>query len=1390
MSNPLLALLNRAGSSSAPSPGGSAPAAAPPPFASPKSDAVTPRPNGGEQGDRATEVRSPPAHDASALLQNLLRGPASPQAGRHQPQPAVANPSAPASESARLSPSNAASASAASDLLGLLSGPGPKQVVSPNQNSATTSPRAELGAQSKSTFGFSSPFDDLLAPSSSSGPTSDDPSVSVKKEGHAASPASAPAPAPTYSSQTAASNGAADASVAPIPQPSAAAVPKATSGTNDAAVIRTASEHLASLHQQKDLGNSATSGLAQRTVSSNTTVFDLELTAPQPGGVASLHPAKLEATPLALLAFPLKEPAINVLDKANMNNVLARVPASQVANLGADIIAYAMKKGRVRVLHTTSGDRLLLQVEGGGVIRSINASPSIDGGEAWYISAISTKSAADSDARQLSVWKVSYSGTALEATVVSEPAARLARVTENDALASHHWNRAAPMSGKDCLMLVCEAQKGQRPAYSFATAESTADGIAKSILQNGEHIVGSAFSVDGSVAAVVSRDAKTAALRLTLQAFDGGSTYSAPLADLPLPLQDRAVSCVKFIDPCQTPHGDPALPRALLVGFASNAVIGLYDLQQGQWRFVWNLKSGGPSSFNVVEFDHIASTIHVANSARASLFLIPLQLDDVSNGDAPLLQRLNGQTMAGLPWTVQVPPSVNEVALPEPLISFALARGSGASKDAVVKVFSVFPSGTQMIHIPAIQRPEGYLKWSAPSNVQPPPPQAGLSSSEAEESSDPITVPSNTTGSDPSTGDFKLQQLTSSSDSDLDGPRAPIPTKPSTTTQQRNVREQEAMGEWDATTSTFSQLVSSESSLPTSPALTPARAAAAATAAGRPRPQNAASATSSPQQKGTRSLSKSKGKKSQTPGSAAAAAPAPAAAATTSSSREQSVDGRQPPAAGKGNKTILSRPEAGPVDAETASGGGRSTTSNELVTMATLQEAVKGLDATLTKASSSGPAATGQLSAAALSAISSEVSASLSIEVNSVLRPQILEAVRSAAQSSMREAFVKDLQAILPGELKAMLGRPGTADALTQAISKSIIPNVQKTVKDVVSHVVAPHFEEVIVGLTQSVEARIESGIADVQKSIVAQQSTALQSTAEQLQSVTSILGSVVQNVETLTRRNEALQASVDSLKSAAQAAEGAPRPPPTPAQAPYPPPTPHYGYGNNPSTYQQSPSIERWGDFGQSPQHHQHQYFQHRQASAQHFAPPPPFAAPPPPPFGGGAPMPAGATPPIFGYSAEGQAPPPPPTVPPTPMPGGLDHQVEDSLLSALSDRDDPAKLMSLLTRLQGQYGRPELALRQSVSQPIILSLLHRLCSSLDASKPTAISVDVAVPWAEAAAAALDVDNSQIAPAYAVVAPKMRNALVHARQAASTSGTAGWWTEERLQTYLLRFLR
>lgn len=127
-----------------------------------------------------------------------------------------------------------------------------------------------------------------------------------------------------------------------------------------------ASYHLSGLHASAGFDDDVSNGMTMLEID-GIQHFTLDLGAPQPGGLSSLYPAKLEITAVSLLTTPFA-PSIFINEESEQSKV-ARWPSQRVAGMAGTLVMYVMSKGRIRVIDQKTGDRILARAD--STIRSV-----------------------------------------------------------------------------------------------------------------------------------------------------------------------------------------------------------------------------------------------------------------------------------------------------------------------------------------------------------------------------------------------------------------------------------------------------------------------------------------------------------------------------------------------------------------------------------------------------------------------------------------------------------------------------------------------------------------------------------------------------------------------------------------------------------------------------------------------------------------------------------------------------------------------------------------------------------------------------------------------------------------------------------------------------------
>lgn len=409
------------------------------------------------------------------------------------------------------------------------------------------------------------------------------------------------------------------------------------------------------------------------------------------------------------------------------------------------------------------------------------------------------------------------------------------------------------------------------------------------------------------------------------------------------------------------------------------------------------------------------------------------------------------------------------------------------------------------------------------------------------------------------------------------------------------------------------------------------------------------------------------------------------------------------------------------------------------------------------------------------------------------LTPSMTSIIQDVVGPQVRSAVDSAVSRCLASELHDLLLRPDLSNHLTGSIISGILPSIQKTAMDVVSRVLAPHFETVMGEMAAGVEAKIIMGLTGIRKDIVAEQSKALVETEAGLKEMTIQMGTMARAMEMLLQQNNKLELALNKIQAEVVAATARTQPEEN---------------GNYRTEAMQTPAHEIFASLSTvapsthtphtsvpfSPNYHPAAY-QGRQPS---YQPMQPFYAPAP-----STPTPVAHHHPQQASRSSNSS---SSIIRP---PGMTSQEVEDVLLSALSSstiESDIAPLQSSLTHIASQCGSPVFAIwdkpaathdlgKPRISQAVILTLLHRLVKSLKSTAENqqqqqgySLPAEFAVPWIEACAAALDKSDEVIARYYNHIKREMTDSLIHLHRL--LHHRTQWWTEERLAFGILRFIQ
>ncbi|KAJ1024460.1 hypothetical protein NDA13_004393 [Ustilago tritici] len=174
--------------------------------------------------------------------------------------------------------------------------------------------------------------------------------------------------------------------------------------------------------------------------------------------------------------------------------------------------------------------------------------------------------------------------------------------------------------------------------------------------------------------------------------------------------------------------------------------------------------------------------------------------------------------------------------------------------------------------------------------------------------------------------------------------------------------------------------------------------------------------------------------------------------------------------------------------------------------------------------------------------IEKPVTLSASAEVvNAALSDTVVNAVHEAVSANIESSFQHSIEAAIPKEVERLITSTELKAELTRNIAQTILPAVQRTAMEVVSRVLAPHFEDVMMQLSDRVERAIVSEITNVRKTLVEEQSESLKGTGETVlaiqKQVNEALGKLKDlNVEQLNNKITEVRDDVEASKAVVKA--------------------------------------------------------------------------------------------------------------------------------------------------------------------------------------------------------------------------------------------------------------
>ncbi|TKY86560.1 hypothetical protein EX895_004709 [Sporisorium graminicola] len=139
--------------------------------------------------------------------------------------------------------------------------------------------------------------------------------------------------------------------------------------------------------------------------------------------------------------------------------------------------------------------------------------------------------------------------------------------------------------------------------------------------------------------------------------------------------------------------------------------------------------------------------------------------------------------------------------------------------------------------------------------------------------------------------------------------------------------------------------------------------------------------------------------------------------------------------------------------------------------------------------------------------------------VNAALSDIVSSAVHHAISANLASGFQQSIENTIPQQLERLITSTELKAELTRSIAHTILPAVQRTAMEVVSRVLAPHFEDVMMTVSERVERAIVSEITNVRKTLVAEQTDSFNETEKVVKAIQSQVRDVLEQVKELNSR-------------------------------------------------------------------------------------------------------------------------------------------------------------------------------------------------------------------------------------------------------------------------------
>ncbi|CEH14779.1 hypothetical protein CBOM_02601 [Ceraceosorus bombacis] len=413
-------------------------------------------------------------------------------------------------------------------------------------------------------------------------------------------------------------------------------------------------DHLKQLHSQSSFSLSSTSGAQLLASEAGVTSHVFDVDAVQPLGPNTLHPAKLEVSPIALLSSPFSRPSFLLGHK--------------IAAFGENVLYVMPGKGRARLLHTRTGARALLRLDGleGVAVQEI--------AELGWVLRGGARGA-ETEHATLGVWKVPRDFGLVDGALPT----LIQTVNVHLQEASLNMYRRGSPDAPPVHLVPTDTLASPQAALSFENIPATSQ------------IVATSTSVDGKYVCIL-RQGSNALLSACVTRADWLSANSAHAREAPhlvlqLPLGLADPDYVGLVGP------ERQRVRSIVLGFDGCKRIIMVDVETAKVQLQVELK-GEEWAFSRIH--PRGDALYLASAKRASILVLPLRWPESAAADelvGPVLGVDGGKRQ---PEPLRLGELV-EYALPQPCISFDIVIAGQSEQLA-----AAHPGGIHLVNLPAL----------------------------------------------------------------------------------------------------------------------------------------------------------------------------------------------------------------------------------------------------------------------------------------------------------------------------------------------------------------------------------------------------------------------------------------------------------------------------------------------------------------------------------------------------------------------------------------------------------------------------------------------------------------------------------------------------------------